>query len=164
MKGLSKVKSWLFKRGFFFVSQINAGDGIGSEYYQFNGFPITVRMGDHLGRNNTISDKYINILVANDSESYVLIIDKITKVITYKELTQVIDSLINLYLIIPDYLKFKNEVKKEFRQKESELQSEINNLNDKISANNCKVKNKLKDLNQELSKVCNSIVIEMNNL
>ena len=104
MKGLSKVKAWLTKKEFTQVEQV--GD-TNSEYFQLSGFPITVRLGDHLGRQNTISDKYINVLPGNDCDSYVLVIDKTTKVVKYKELLKVLESFISLYSILPDHLKFR---------------------------------------------------------
>jgi hypothetical protein len=159
MKGLSRVKAWLYKRGF--IQSDNLGD---SEYYKLDKFPMIIRMGDHLGRSSTISDKYINILTATDSESYILIIDKVTKVVSFKELVHVIDSLIMIDSIIPAYLKFKNEIKRDFQQRESKLQSEINNLNAKIESNNSKTKDKLKTICLDLKAITNKVAIEMNNL
>lgn len=161
MKGLSKVKAWLEKKGFAQVEQV--GD-TNSEYFQMSGLPITVRLGDHLGRQNTISDKYINILPGNDSESYVLVIDKTTKVVKHKELLKVLESFISLYSILPDYLKFRIEMKKEFQQKESSLNSEINNLKASITTLRAKMKDKLGNFSQAIKKVNNDIVVEMNNL
>lgn len=161
MKGLSKVKAWLEKKGFIQVEQV--GD-TNSEYFQMSGLPITVRLGDHLGRQNTISDKYINILPGNDSESYVLVIDKTTKVVKHKELLKVLESFISLYSILPDYLKFRIEMKKEFQQKESSLNSEINNLKASMITLRAKMKDKLGNFSQAIKKVNNDIVVEMNNL
>lgn len=161
MKGLSKVKVWLEKRGFIQVDQV--GD-TNSEYFQMNGVPITVRLGDHLGRQNTISDKYINILPGNDSISYVLVIDKTTKVVRYKELLKVLEGFISLYSILPDYLKFRAELKREFQQKESSLNSEINNLKLSLTAFKTKMKEKLSSFSQSIKKINNDIVVEMNNL
>lgn len=161
MKGLSKVKAWLEKKGFTQVEQV--GD-TNSEYFQTSGLPITVRLGDHLGRQNTISDKYINILPGNDSESYVLVIDKTTKVVKHKELLKVLESFISLYSILPDYLKFRIEMKKEFQQKESSLNSEINNLKASMTTLRAKMKDKLGNFSQAIKKVNNDIVVEMNNL
>lgn len=161
MKGLSKVKAWLTKKEFTQVEQV--GD-TNSEYFQLSGFPITVRLGDHLGRQNTISDKYINVLPGNDCDSYVLVIDKITKVVKYKELLKVLESFISLYSILPDYLKFRVEMKKEFQQKESSLNSEINNLKASIVALKAKMKDKMNNFSQAIKKVNNDIVVEMNNL
>lgn len=161
MKGLSKVKAWLTKKEFIQVEQV--GD-TNSEYFQLSGFPITVRLGDHLGRQNTISDKYINVLPGNDYDSYVLVIDKTTKVVKYKELLKVLESFISLYSILPDYLKFRVEMKKEFQQKESSLNSEINNLRASILALKAKMKDKMNNFNQAIKKVNNDIVVEMNNL
>ena len=155
MKGLSKIKAWLEKRGYNQVEQV--GD---SEYFQMEGVPITVRLGNHLGRQNTISDKYINILPGNDSESYVLVIDKTTKVVKHKEALRILESLTSLYLILPDYLKFRTEMKKEFQQKEASFNSEINNL--KASSLKVKMKDKLTNFSQAIKKVNN--VVEMNNL
>ena len=154
MKGLSKVKAWLTKKEFIQVEQV--GD-TNSEYFQLSGFPITVRLGDHLGRQNTISDKYINVLPGNDCDSYVLVIDKTTKVVKYKELLKVLESFISLYSILPDHLKFRVEMKKEFQQKESSLNSEINNLKASIVALKA-------NFSQAIKKVNNDIVVEMNNL
>lgn len=161
MKGLSKVKAWLEKKGFIQVEQV--GD-TNSEYFQMSGLPITVRLGDHLGRQNTISDKYINILPGNDSESYVLVIDKTTKVVKHKELLKVLESFISLYSILPDYLKFRIEMKKEFQQKESSLNSEINNLKASMTTLRAKMRDKLGNFSQAIKKVNNDIVVEMNNL
>lgn len=161
MKGLSKVKAWLEKKEFIQVEQV--GD-TNSEYFQMSGLPITVRLGDHLGRQNTISDKYINILPGNDSESYVLVIDKTTKVVKHKELLKVLESFISLYSILPDYLKFRIEMKKEFQQKESSLNSEINNLKASMTTLRAKMKDKLGNFSQAIKKVNNDIVVEMNNL
>jgi hypothetical protein len=161
VKGLSKVKAWLEKKGFIQVEQV--GD-TNSEYFQMSGLPITVRLGDHLGRQNTISDKYINILPGNDSESYVLVIDKTTKVVKHKELLKVLESFISLYSILPDYLKFRIEMKKEFQQKESSLNSEINNLKASMTTLRAKMKDKLGNFSQAIKKVNNDIVVEMNNL
>lgn len=161
MKGLSKVKVWLEKKGFCQVEQI--GD-TNSEYFQIDNFPITIRLGDHLGRQNTISDKYINILPGNDSASYILIIDKTTKVVKYKELLKVLESFISLYLILPDYLKFRTELKKEFQQKESSLNSEINNLKLSLASFKLKMKEKLGTFSQTIKKLNNDVVVEMNNL
>lgn len=161
MKGLSKVKAWLTKKEFIQVEQV--GD-TNSEYFQLSGFPITVRLGDHLGRQNTISDKYINVLPGNDCDSYVLVIDKTTKVVKYKELLKVLESFISLYSILPDYLKFRVEMKKEFQQKESSLNSEINNLKASILALKAKMKDKMNNFSQAIKKVNNDIVVEMNNL
>lgn len=161
VKGLSKIKVWLEKRGFTQVDQV--GD-TNSEYFQMNGFPITIRLGDHLGRQNTISDKYINILPGNDSISYVLVIDKTTKVVKHKELLKVLESFISLYSILPDYLKFRAELKREFQQKESALNSEINNLKLSLAAFKVKVKEKLSNFSQAIKKINNDIVVEMNNL
>lgn len=161
MKGLSKVKAWLTKKEFIQVEQV--GD-TNSEYFQLTGFPITVRLGDHLGRQNTISDKYINVLPGNDCDSYVLVIDKTTKVIKYKELLKVLESFISLYSILPDHLKFRVEMKKEFQQKESSLNSEINNLKASIQSLKVKMKEKMNTLSQAIKKVNNDIVVEMNNL
>lgn len=161
MKGLSKVKAWLTKKEFIQVEQV--GD-TNSEYFQLSGFPITVRLGDHLGRQNTISDKYINVLPGNDCDSYVLVIDKTTKVVKYKELLKVLESFISLYSILPDHLKFRVEMKKEFRQKESILNSEINNLKTSIQSLKAKMKDKMNNFSQAIKKVNNDIVVEMNNL
>lgn len=161
MKGLSKVKAWLTKKEFIQVEQV--GD-TNSEYFQLTGFPITVRLGDHLGRQNTISDKYINVLPGNDCDSYVLVIDKTTKVIKYKELLKVLESFISLYSILPDHLKFRVEMKKEFQQKESSLNSEINNLKASIQSLKVKMKEKMDTFSQAIKKVNNDIVVEMNNL
>lgn len=161
MKGLSKVKAWLTKKEFTQVEQV--GD-TNSEYFQLTGFPITVRLGDHLGRQNTISDKYINVLPGNDYNSYVLVIDKTTKVVKYKELLKVLESFISLYSILPDHLKFRVEMKKEFQQKESSLNSEINNLKASILALKAKMKDKMNNFSQAIKKVNNDIVVEMNNL
>lgn len=161
MKGLSKVKAWLTKKEFIQVEQVG---GTNSEYFQLTGFPITVRLGDHLGRQNTISDKYINVLPGNDCDSYVLVIDKTTKVVKYKELLKVLESFISLYSILPDYLKFRVEMKKEFQQKESSLNSEINNLKASILALKAKMKDKMNNFSQAIKKVNNDIVVEMNNL
>lgn len=161
MKGLSKVKAWLTKKEFTQVEQV--GD-TNSEYFQLTGFPITVRLGDHLGRQNTISDKYINVLPGNDCDSYVLVIDKATKVVKYKELLKVLESFISLYSILPDHLKFRVEMKKEFQQKESSLNSEINNLKASIVALKAKMKDKMNNFSQAIKKVNNDIVVEMNNL
>lgn len=161
VKGLSKIKVWLEKKGFTQVDQV--GD-TNSEYFQMNGFPITIRLGDHLGRQNTISDKYINILPGNDSISYVLVIDKTTKVVKHKELLKVLESFISLYSILPDYLKFRAELKREFQQKESALNSEINNLKLSLAAFKVKMKEKLSNFSQTIKKVNNDIVVEMNNL
>lgn len=161
MKGLSKVKVWLEKKGFCQIEQI--GD-TNSEYFQIGNFPITIRLGDHLGRQNTISDKYINILPGNDSTSYILIIDKTTKVVKYKELLKVLESFISLYLILPDYLKFRAELKKEFQQKESSLNSEINNLKLSLASFKLKMKEKLGIFSQTIKKLNNDVVVEMNNL
>ena len=161
VKGLSKIKVWLEKRGFTQVDQV--GD-TNSEYFQMNSFPITIRLGDHLGRQNTISDKYINILPGNDSISYVLVIDKTTKVVKHKELLKVLESFISLYSILPDYLKFRAELKREFQQKESALNSEINNLKLSLAAFKVKMKEKLSNFSQTIKKVNNDIVVEMNNL
>lgn len=161
MKGLSKVKAWLTKKEFIQVEQV--GD-TNSEYFQLSGFPITVRLGDHLGRQNTISDKYINVLPGNDYDSYVLVIDKTTKVVKYKELLKVLESFISLYSILPDYLKFRVEMKKEFQQKESSLNSEINNLKASILALKAKMKDKMNNFSQAIKKVNNDIAVEMNNL
>lgn len=161
MKGLSKVKAWLTKKEFIQVEQV--GD-TNSEYFQLTGVPITVRLGDHLGRQNTISDKYINVLPGNDCDSYVLVIDKTTKVIKYKELLKVLESFISLYSILPDHLKFRVEMKKEFQQKESSLNSEINNLKASIQSLKVKMKEKMNTFSQAIKKVNNDIVVEMNNL
>jgi hypothetical protein len=161
VKGLSKVKAWLTKKEFTQVEQV--GD-TNSEYFQLTGFPITVRLGDHLGRQNTISDKYINVLPGNDCDSYVLVIDKATKVVKYKELLKVLESFISLYSILPDHLKFRVEMKKEFQQKESSLNSEINNLKASIVALKAKMKDKMNNFSQAIKKVNNDIVVEMNNL
>lgn len=161
MKGLSKVKAWLEKKGFSQVEQV--GD-TNSEYFQLSGFPITVRLGDHLGRQNTISDKYINVLPGNDCTSYVLVIDKTTKVVKYKELLKVLESFISLYSILPDHLKFRVEMKKEFQLKESSLNSEINNLKASITSLKAKMKEKMNGFSQAIKKVNNDIVVEMNNL
>lgn len=161
MKGLSKVKAWLEKKEFIQVEQV--GD-TNSEYFQLSGFPITVRLGDHLGRQNTISDKYINVLPSNDCDSYVLVIDKTTKVVKYKELLKVLESFISLYSILPDHLKFRVEMKKEFQQKESILNSEINNLKTSIQSLKAKMKDKMNNFSQAIKKVNNDIVVEMNNL
>lgn len=161
MKGLSKVKAWLEKKEFIQVEQV--GD-TNSEYFQLSGFPITVRLGDHLGRQNTISDKYINVLPGNDRDSYVLVIDKTTKVVKYKELLKVLESFISLYSILPDHLKFRVEMKKEFQQKESILNSEINNLKTSIQSLKAKMKDKMNNFSQAIKKVNNDIVVEMNNL
>lgn len=161
MKGLSKVKVWLTKKEFIQVEQV--GD-TNSEYFQLSGFPITVRLGDHLGRQNTISDKYINVLPGNDCDSYVLVIDKTAKVVKYKELLKVLESFISLYSILPDHLKFRVEMKKEFQQKESSLNSEINNLKASILALKAKMKDKMNNFSQAIKKVNNDIVVEMNNL
>lgn len=161
MKGLSKVKAWLTKKEFIQVERV--GD-TNSEYFQLTGFPITVRLGDHLGRQNTISDKYINVLPGNDCDSYVLVIDKTTKIIKYKELLKVLESFISLYSILPDHLKFRVEMKKEFQQKESSLNSEINNLKASIQSLKVKMKEKMNTFSQAIKKVNNDIVVEMNNL
>lgn len=161
MKGLSKVKAWLEKKEFIQVEQV--GD-TNSEYFQLSGFPITVRLGDHLGRQNTISDKYINVLPGNDCDSYVLVIDKTTKVVKYKELLKVLESFISLYSILPDHLKFRVEMKKEFQQKESILNSEISNLKTSIQSLKAKMKDKMNNFSQAIKKVNNDIVVEMNNL
>lgn len=161
MKGLEKVKLWLEKKGFSQVEQVGDTD---SEYFQMDGLPVTVRLGDHLGRQNTISDKYINILPGSDNDSYVLFVDKTTKVVKHRELLKILISFINLYLLLPDYLKFRTDMKKEFQQKESSLNSEINNLKASTVSLKNKMKDKLNNFSQVIKKVNNDIVVEMNNL
>lgn len=53
MRGLSKLKAWLKRKGF--TSTNYKGD---SEYYTLNGFSATVRLADHVGREGTETDKY----------------------------------------------------------------------------------------------------------
>lgn len=161
MKGLSKVKKWLEKNGFSQIEQV--GD-TNSEYFQMNSIPITIRLGDHLGRQSTISDKYINILPGSNLKSYVLVVDKSTKVVEYKELTRVLEGLISLYLIFPDYLRFRTELKREFQQKESGLTTEINNLKMTVSTVKARMREKLNGFSQAIKKINNDIVIEMNNI
>lgn len=161
MKGLSKVKVWLEKNSFIQSKLI--GD-TNSEYYQMIGLPITIRLGDHLGKQVTISDKYINILPGNNCNFYVIVIDKTTKVVNYKELIRIIKSFITLYTVIPEYLKFKLDMKKEFQQRESALVSEINNLKESTNSLKIKLKERMNKFSQAIKKINNSIVVEINNL
>ncbi len=161
MKGLSRIKAWLLKKGF--TQTLQVGDTT-SEYFRIDDFPMAVRMGDHLGRSNTVTEKYINVLMAKNSESYVLIIDKVTKVVTFKELTDVINSLMVLYNVIPEYLKFRNDLRKEFQQKETDFMAEINSLNDKFTSHVSKMKKKLKDIHKSIKEISNDIIVEINNL
>lgn len=55
-------------------------------------------------------------------------------------------------------------MKKEFQQKESSLNSEINNLKASILALKAKMKDKMNNFSQAIKKVNNDIVVEMNNL
>lgn len=161
MRGLSKVKAWLKRRGFNQVGQLGDTD---SEYYQMEGLPITIRLGSHLGRYYTISDKYINLLPGDDSDSYVIIIDKVTRVVKHRELLKVLDGLTSLYSIIPNYLKSRTDMKKEFQQRETSLITEIAGLKKSIDALKAKTKEKLSTFNKVLKKINNDIVVEMNNL
>ena len=52
MRGLSKLKAWLKRKGF--TSTNYKGD---SKYYTLNGFSATVRLADHVGREGTETDK-----------------------------------------------------------------------------------------------------------
>lgn len=161
MRGLSKVKAWLEKRGFTQAEQ--QGD-TKSEYYQMKGLPVTVRLGDHLGRYSTISDKYINLLPGYDVGSYVIVVDKVMRVVRYKELVEVLESFISLYCILPEYLKSKTDMKKDFQQREHNLTLEVDNLKKSITLIKSKFKDKLGGFNKALKKINNDIVIEMNNL
>lgn len=145
-------------------NQIEQVGDTNSEYFQLAGFPITIRLGDHLGRANTISDKYINLLPGDSSESYVLVINKTIKVVKYRELLKVISGFISLYSVLPDYMKFRSDMKREFQQKEASLNTEINNLRTNMNAFKSKMKDKLNGFSQALKKVNNDIVVEMSNL
>lgn len=161
MLGMSKVKSWLRRKSFISIEQV--GD-TNSEYFQLEGFPVTVRLGDHLGRANTISDKYLNILPGDNIETFILVLDKTTQVVKYKELLKIITSLIVLYSIIPEYLKFKVDMKKDFQLKESDYTKEINNLKVSIKSTSIKMKEKLVRFSDTLKKLNNELVVEINNL
>lgn len=161
MLGMSKVKSWLRKRNFISIEQV--GD-TNSEYFQLEGFPITIRLGDHLGRANTISDRYLNILPGDNIETYILVLDKTTQVVKHRELLKVINSLIILYSNIPDYLKFKADMKKDFQLKESDFTKEINNLKVAAKSTSAKTKEKLARFSDTLKKLNNELVVEVNNL
>lgn len=158
---MSKIKSWLRKRGFIPIEQV--GD-TNSEYFQLEGFPITIRLGDHLGRTNTISDKYLNVLPGDNIETYILVLDKTTQVVRHKELLKVINSLIILYSNVPDYLRFKADVKKEYQLKESDFTKEINNLKVSAKSTSIKMKEKLARFSDVLKKLNNELVVEVNNL
>ena len=58
----------------------------------------------------------------------------------------------------------QQDLKKEFQQKESSLNSEINNLKASIVALKAKMKDKMNNFSQAIKKVNNDIVVEMNNL
>ena len=74
MRGLSKLKAWLKRKGF--TSTNYKGD---SEYYTLNGFSATVRLADHVGREGTETDKYINI-IPDGVDRYVFIYDRIPSI------------------------------------------------------------------------------------
>ena len=80
MRGLSKLKAWLKRKGF--TSTNYKGD---SEYYTLNGFSATVRLADHVGREGTETDKYINI-IPDRVDIYVFIYDRISTSMSHKEL------------------------------------------------------------------------------
>ena len=80
MRGLSKLKAWLKRKGF--TSTNYKGD---SEYYTLNGFSATVRLADHVGREGTETDKYINI-IPDGVDRYVFIYDRISTSMSHKEL------------------------------------------------------------------------------
>lgn len=122
---MSKLKSWLRRKKFLSIEQVG---NTNSEYYQLEGFPVTIRLGDHLGKRNTISDKYLNILPGNGIEHYILMLDKTAQVVSYKELIKTIEGLIALHTNLPEYLKFRSDLKKEFLIKESILTQEVNSL------------------------------------
>ena len=158
---MSKIKSWLKRRSFVSIEQV--GD-TNSEYFQLEGFPVTIRLGDHLGRANTISDKYLNILPGDIVETYILVLDKTTQVVKHRELLKVINSLIVLYSNIPDYLRFKSDMKKDFQLKESSFTREINDLKVSAKSVNNRTKEKLTKFSETLKKLNNELVVEINNL
>lgn len=106
MRGLSKLKAWLKRKGF--TSTNYKGD---SEYYTLNGFSATVRLADHVGREGTETDKYINI-IPDGVDTYIFVYDRVTKAMTYKELTKTLDALLHLYITIPTFLANRASMKK----------------------------------------------------
>lgn len=161
MQGLSRIKSWLKRKNFISIEKV--GD-TNSEYFQLEGFPITIRIGDHLGRTSTISDKYLNILPGNSVNTYILVLDKTTQIVSHKELLKVISSLMALYSTIPDFLKFKSELRKEVQLKELDYTKEINNLKSSYKASTLKMRDKLKKYSEILKTLNNQLIVEMNNL
>lgn len=114
MRKLSRLKSWLLKRGYTLFSTSANKD---TEYYQLNGFPIMIRLASHLGHNNTLTEKYLNVISTEKTEQYILVFEKNTKVCNYRECLKVITSLETLYSFIPDYFEFKNKTIKELKEK-----------------------------------------------
>lgn len=119
MRGLSKLKAWLKRKGF--TSTDYKGD---SEYYTLNGFSATVRLADHVGREGTETDKYINI-IPDGVDRYVFIYDRISTSMSHKELIKALDALIYLHGKIPKYFENRDLIKKRYEDAISSVQSHL---------------------------------------
>lgn len=117
MKRVSKLKAWLKRKGF--VSTDYEGE---SEYFTLEGFPVIVRLADHVGRKGTETDKYINI-IPDGVDTYVFIYDRITKTMSHKELIKAIESLVYLHKCIPMYFDNRARIKKQYEDTIREMKS-----------------------------------------
>ena len=119
MKGLSKLKAWLKRKGF--TSTDYKGD---SEYYTLNGFPAILRLADHVGREGTETDKYVNI-ITDGYDKYIFIYDKVSTSMNHKELIKALDALIYLHGKIPKYFENRERIKKRYEDTINGAQSEL---------------------------------------
>ena len=109
MRGLSKLKAWLKRKGF--TSTNYKGD---SEYYTLNGFSATVRLADHVGREGTETDKYINI-IPDGVDRYVFIYDRISTSMSHKELIKALDALIYLHGRFPSISRTETLLRRDMK-------------------------------------------------
>lgn len=96
MRGVSKLRAWLRRKGFTSTDYVGT-----SEYFTIEGFPPVIRISDHVGRKGTETDKYVNI-IPDGVDTYIFVYDRVTKAMTYKELTKTLDALLHLYITISD--------------------------------------------------------------
>ena len=106
MRGVSKLRAWLRRKGFTSTDYIGT-----SEYFTIERFPPVIRISDHVGRKGTETDKYVNI-IPDGVDTYIFVYDRVTKAMTYKELTKTLDALLHLYITIPTFLANRASMKK----------------------------------------------------
>lgn len=148
MNGTNKLKRWLKENGFTL-----SGESAQSEYYKQEGVDFIVRISDHMGRPSTQGDKYVTIIRTGQEDRYVLIINRSTRVSTYKEIIRILRSLVSLNTLVPEYLVFSNQYKKSQEDRLGDLQSKNNALKLKMSWLASKFKGRLEEINKIIGSV-----------